>query len=107
TATGTIFPDDKTRLPITAEQAYDLPGKSRTTMHMQVNGQKIDVVQVVNGPKARYAINGSPVPIAEPAAKELHAAMLTLEIAQLTPLLSDRKFGVRSDRAAKVDADTI
>jgi hypothetical protein len=105
-ATGTLFPDDKTKLPVTAEQVFDLPGKSRTTMRMQVKGQKLEVLQIVNGPKARYAINGSPVPISEPAAKELHAAMLTLEIGQLTPLLLDRKFLLKLERTLKTDADT-
>src|SRR5262249_19530166 len=78
-------------------------GRFRTVVRMKPRGQEQEVVHVVNGPKVRYAINGTPVPTTEAAAKELQQAALLLEIGQLTPLLTDRKFTLKSDKAAKGD----
>lgn len=88
---------------IAVEQVYHVPGRSRTVVRMEPRGQKQEVVHVVNGPKVRYAINGAPVPTTDAAAKELQQAALLLEVGQLTPLLTDRKFTLKPDKAAKGD----
>ena len=106
-AAGVLFADGG-EIPLTAEQVYQVPGRLRTTVRLTVRGQPLDVRHVVNGAKAKYAINGSPVPVTEPAARELQAAMLSLEVAQLVPLLADRKFTVRRERMDRaVDAAVV
>jgi len=90
-------------VPVVVEQAFHVPGRSRTVVRMEPRGQKQEVLHVVNGTKVRYAINGTPVPTTEAAAKELQQAALLLEVGQLTPLLTDRKFTLKPDKAAKGD----
>jgi hypothetical protein len=90
-------------VPVVVEQVYHVPGRSRTLVRMQPKGQKQEVLHVVNGTKVRYAINGTPVPTTDAAAKELQQAALLLEVGQLAPLLSDRKFTLKPDRTTKGD----
>jgi hypothetical protein len=90
-------------VPVVVEQSYHVPGRARTVVRMEPKGQKQEVLHVVNGAKVRYAINGVPVPATEAAAKEIQFAAMLLEVGQLTPLLSDRKFTLKPDRAAKGD----
>lgn len=104
-ATGTLTPNDKTTIAVKAEQVYFIPGRSRITMSLEPMGQKLEVVNVVNVDKARYVVNGSPVPITEAASQELVAAMTTLEAAHLLPLLDAKRFTLRLDKLAK-DTDT-
>lgn len=92
---------------IVVEQVYHVPGRSRTVVRMEPKGQKQEVLHVVNGPKVRYAINGAPVPTTEAAAKELQQAALLLEVGQLTPLLTDRKFALKPDKVAKGDTSGV
>jgi hypothetical protein len=103
-AKGTLFAAGA-KVPVTVEQAYHVPGRMRTVIRMEPKGQKQEVLHVVNGAKVKYAINGTPVPATEAAAKELQHAALVLEAGQLTPLLTDKKFTLKPDRAAK-EADT-
>src|SRR5207248_2272319 len=79
-------------VPVVVEQVFHVPGRSRTVVRMEPKGQKQEVLHVVNGPRVRYAINGTPVPTTDAAAKDLQHAALLLEVGQLTPLLTDRKF---------------
>jgi hypothetical protein len=88
-------------VPVTVEQTYHVPGRARTVVRMEVKGVKQEVVHVVNGAKVRYAINGATVPATDAAAKDIQLAALLLEVGQLTPLLTDRRFTLKPDRAAK------
>jgi len=106
-ATGTLFPDDKTRIPVTTEQVLHMPGRSRIAIKIEAMGQTLNVMHVVNADKARYTINGSPVPITEAARQELIAAMTTLEVGQLLPLLGDRKFTLKVEKGGKFETDTV
>jgi hypothetical protein len=90
-------------VPVVVEQVFQVPGRSRTVVRMEPRGQKQEVLHVVNGAKVRYAINGTPVPTTDAAAKELRQAALLLEVGQLAPLLADRKFTLKPDKPAKGD----
>ena len=107
TATGTLLRDENNQVPVTAEQVVHVPGRSRITMKLEPMGQKLEVLNIVNGTKARYVINGSPVPITDAARDELIAAMTTLEIGQLLPLLSDRKFILKVEKSPRGEGDTV
>jgi hypothetical protein len=102
TAKGVMF-TAAGEVAVTVEQTYHVPGRAWTLVRMEQKGQKQEVLHVVNGAKVRYAINGVPVPATDAAAKEIQQAALLLEIGQLTPLLTDRKFTLKPDRAAKGD----
>jgi hypothetical protein len=102
TARGTLAANGA-EVPVAVEQVFQVPGRSRTVVRMEPKGQKQEVLHVVNGPKVRYAINGTPVPTTDAAAKELQQAALLLEVGQLTPLLTDRKFVLKPDKLAKPD----
>lgn len=87
--------------PLTFEQAYHVPGKFRTVVRCEVKGQKWEMVQVVDGEKARQTVNGRCVPLIDAASRELQLAVLLNEVSQLTPLLTDRKFAVKPDKQFK------
>ncbi len=88
-------------LPVAVEQVYQVPGRSRTVVRAEPRGQKLELVQVVNGPKARQTVNGTAVPLTEATTRELQTGVLLLEVGQLTPLLSDRKFVLKAEKPGK------
>lgn len=100
TAKGTVF-SGNTETPVAVEQVFHVPGRMRTVAVATPKGKKVEVVQVVNGAKFRQTINGAAVPITEAVAKDLHLAVLLLEVGQLTPLLTDPKFVLKPDKAEK------
>jgi hypothetical protein len=85
----------------TCEQAYQIPGRFRTVIRCEVNSRKWELLQVVNDGLAKQRINGRPSPLPEAARKELQLTALLNEVAQLTPLLYDKKFTLKLDRAPK------
>jgi hypothetical protein len=100
TAKGTIF-EGGTELPVVVEQAFHVPGRSRTVIRAEPRGQKLELVQVVNGPTARQSINGAAVPLTEATTRELQTTALLLEVGQLTPLLTDKKFTLKPEKPGK------
>lgn len=103
-AKGTLF-GTGAPLPVAAEQVYHVPGKSRTLIRVEAGGQKLDVLHVMNGAAVRYVINGAAIPTSDAAKKDLQHALLVQEMAQLAPLLADKKFALKLDTKAR-DADT-
>jgi hypothetical protein len=106
TARGVLVANG-TDVQVVVEQVYQVPGRSRTVVRMEPKGQKQEVLHVVNGAKVRYAINGTPVPTTDAAAKELQQAALLLEVGQLTPLLTDRKFVLKPDKPVRDDTSAV
>lgn len=100
TGKGTMFLGTN-EAAFTCEQAYQLPGRYRTHVQCQEKGLQWEMLQVVNDGVARQQINGKVTPLLDAAARELQTATLLNEIAQLTPLLADRKFVVKHDKQAK------
>jgi hypothetical protein len=88
--------------PFTCEQAYHVPGRFRTLVRCEVKGQKWELLQVVNDTAVRQAINGKAVALTEAGTREVQLAVLLNEVAQLTPLVADRKFALKADRQAKM-----
>ncbi|HJZ54504.1 MAG TPA: hypothetical protein VKE74_06075 [Gemmataceae bacterium] len=100
TAKGTIT-EPGAEVPVAVEQVYHLPARSRTVIRSEPRGQKLELAQVVNGPKARQMVNGNVIPLTEATTRELHTAVLLLEIGQLTPLLTDPKFALKPEKPGK------
>lgn len=94
-----LFGDAETAF--TCEQAYHIPGKLRTVVRCEVKGQKWELLQVFDGETAKQRINGRVIPVGDAVLKELQFAVLLAEVAQLTPLMTDRKFTLKPDKQAK------
>jgi hypothetical protein len=86
----------------TCEQAYHIPGRFRTLVRCEVRGQKWELLQVVDGATAKQTINGRVVPLTDATTRELQFAVLLNEVAQLTPLASDKRFALKPDTKLKV-----
>ena len=95
-----------TETAFTCEQSFHIPGRLRTVVRCEVKGQKWELVQVMNDDKISQTINGRETPITDSGLKELQLASLLNEVAQLTPLVSDKKFSVKLDKPAKA-ADAV
>jgi len=87
--------------PVTIEHTFHVPARSRSVFRTELKGQKQEIVQVVNGEKMRTTLNGATIPTTDAAAKEVHMGALVLEVGQLTPLLTDRKFTLKHDASVR------
>ncbi len=87
--------------PFTFERIYHYPGRLWTSMQCDVKGQKWVMVQVANEGVAKQFINGQTIPLTEVALKELQTGTIVSEIEQLYPLITDRKFGIKTDKQLK------
>jgi hypothetical protein len=83
------------------EQAYQIPGKLRTLIRCEIQGQKWELLQVLDGETGKQKINGRLIPMTDIAIKELQLATLLNEVAQLTTLGTDRKFTLKPDKVEK------
>ncbi len=77
-------------LTITTEVLFAGPDKFRLGMKTEVNGQKFDMVQVMNGDKFAQTVNGKPAKIGDPEKAELKQAVVMMDLTTLTPLLTDK-----------------
>ncbi len=91
----TVFGMD---LEFTAKLVYQLPDKFRMEIDTEAGGQKLAIVQVVNGTKTKSMLNGMATPLGEAEQKELRQAAMLQEISQLTPLL-DKKYTLKLEKA--------
>jgi hypothetical protein len=85
----------------TCEQTYHVPGRFRTVVRFEVKRQKWELVQVVDGASAKQTINARAVPLTEASMRELQLAVILNEVAQLTPLITDKRFTLKHDKQVK------
>ncbi len=90
-----------TETAFTFEQAYHVPGRFRTLIRCEVKGQKWELLQVVDRAAAKQTINGRIVPLTEASTRELQLAVVLNEVSQLTPLVLDKRFTLKSDKQLK------
>ncbi len=74
----------------TEETAYLLPDKFRSSLELDVGGNKVTVVTLADGDKVSIDANGKEVPITDNVKKALDDARYTMRAARLTPLLKDK-----------------
>jgi hypothetical protein len=91
----TVFGMD---LEFTGDLAYELPDKYRMTILTEVAGQKLTIVQVVNGSKVKNTLNGMPSKLGDAEKAELAQAAAMQEIAQLTPLIGSTKYTIKAEK---------
>ncbi|HET6575031.1 MAG TPA: hypothetical protein VFG68_15600 [Fimbriiglobus sp.] len=91
----TVFGMD---LEFTAKMVYQLPDKFRMQIDTEAGGQKLAIVQVVNGDKTKNTLNGMALPLGEAEKKELKQAAMIQEITQLIPLLEGKKYTIKLEK---------
>jgi hypothetical protein len=84
------------------------PGQYKFELAADVGGQKLSIVQIVDGAKVKTkAMLGGmdlPQPTDEGAIDELKFALINQEVTQLTPLLSNtKKYSIKADADDDVD----
>ena len=83
------------------EAAYAFPDKFKTTLNGEVMGQKLAIVQLVNGDKVKMTVNGMDIPVDDKMKDELKQSISTQEIGMIVPLL-DKKYTLKAGKDAKV-----
>jgi hypothetical protein len=91
----TVFGMD---LEFTARMVYQLPDKMRMEIDTEAGGQKLAIVQIVNGTKTKNMLNGMATPLGEAEQKELRQAAMIQEISQLTPLLGGKTYTIKLEK---------
>jgi hypothetical protein len=90
-------------LTFTGKIASTFPDKLRVEIAAEVMGQKVDIVQVVNGDKAKNSVNGMAVPIEDAQKDEMKAGMAAREAQTLVPLLDGKRYTLKAEKDAEVD----
>jgi hypothetical protein len=89
-------------LEFTQETSFMLPDKFKETVDMEVMGQKLHVVSVVNGTKLFIDANGQEVPIEDKLKDVLKDAMYAMRVGRLVPLVKEKGFELASLGEVKV-----
>jgi hypothetical protein len=88
-----------TDVPFTGSMVFSVPGKVRMELTAELGGQKLAIVQVVDGAKVKQSENGKVVENMTEAAKtELQQAALLQEISLLYPLLDATKYTLKEGK---------
>lgn len=82
--------------------AFAVPGKTRLEMSIDAFGQKVELVQVVNGDKARQTENGKAADLTPAVRAELKESAAVHELSQLVPLLDATKYTLTAEPDATV-----
>ena len=94
-------------LEFTGSLAYALPDKYRLQITTEVMGQKLDINQVVRGEKVKSTITVGGMTVPSPGGDaeqdELKTAMAMQEAEQLTTLLDEKRFTIKSTDEADVN----
>lgn len=90
-------------LEFTGDLAYELPDKYKMTIVTDVAGQKLTIVQVVNGSKIKNMLNGMNLKIGDAERVELAQAAIMQEVSQLTPLVGSMKYTIKSEKDEDVN----
>jgi hypothetical protein len=90
-------------LGFTGDLAFATPGKVRLVMAVEAFGQKVEVVQVVNGDRARQTENGKPTDLSPAVRDELKESAVIHELSLLYPLLDPTRFTLAAEKDAALD----
>jgi hypothetical protein len=87
----------------TQELAYMLPDKFKESLEMEIGGQKINVVTLVNGDKTTIEANGQAVPLTDEIKKALEDGRYMMKTARLGSLAKDKNVELSSLGEVKVN----
>ncbi len=96
-----------TDVEFAGEAAYSFPDKMSVTLAGEVMGQKIAIVQVVNGEKVKMTVNETAVPVEDNLKDELKQSVAEQQLGLIVPLL-DKKYTLTAETDEKVgDAEAF
>lgn len=84
--------------------AFAVPGKVRLEMTIDAFGQKVELLQVVNGDKAQQSENGRAAELSPAVRAELKESAAVHELSMLAPLLDPAKYTLTAEKDAPVGA---
>jgi hypothetical protein len=87
----------------TQEVAYMIPDKFKETLEMEIGGQNLKVVTLVNGDKTTIEANGQEVPVSDEIKKALADARYMMRTARLGSLGKDKNVELSSLGEVKVN----
>lgn len=87
---------------MTGTMSSSVPGKVKLDMTLDVSGQKVAIVQVVNGDKVKQTQNGKPEKLSDIQEAELKQMGPAQEVSLLTPLLDAKKYTLGAEKDADV-----
>jgi hypothetical protein len=87
----------------TQEAASMLPDKAKETMTLDVGGQKVNVVTIMNGDTFSIESAGMDVPITDDIKKALKGAQYMMKVARLVSLVKDKDYELSALGEVKVE----
>jgi hypothetical protein len=88
--------------PFTSETTVQLPGQFRNVIRLQ-GERKTTFVQILNGDKVYFTIDGQPQKADDQLTAELRQTLLLNQAVRLTPLLTDKAFTLEALGEVKVE----
>ena len=79
-------------LEFTQQSSFMLPDKLKETVDMEVMGQQVRVVSIVNGTKLSIEANGQEVPVEDKVKDMLKDAGYAMKVSRLVPLVKEKGF---------------
>ena len=91
-------------LTFTSDLLFAAPDKLRLTLRTEVNGLKLEMVQVMNGDAFAQTSNGKADTIDAAQKAEIRQAVVAQDVATLVPLLTD-KYALKASADEKIGGD--
>jgi hypothetical protein len=88
----TILTVGDTDIPVQFETFVQLPGKFKNVMQMEFQGQKVMLIQVLDGDQGWININGQTQVANEQLLAQMKEGRFAEQVIRLTPLLRDTRF---------------
>jgi hypothetical protein len=89
-------------IPLTGEMVYSLPDKYKLTITGELGGEKLKVIQSVNGDKVKETQNGMEQKVEGKRKAELLDSVRHQEIGLIAPLLNANRYTLKAEKDAKV-----
>jgi hypothetical protein len=89
-------------LPFTGTAAYQLPGKLRNELKINLMGMELPIVVIANGDKVSQRVMGQAAPLTNEVKEEVRQGALSQELTQLTPVLDGARFTIKAEPDAEV-----
>src|SRR5437868_218396 len=90
-------------LPLTLETVYQLPDKYKTVMHLEVQGKKIKVIQVLEGGKGWMSGEGKTLDLEAELLKAFKEESYAVKVEMLVPLLREKGYTLSKLEEIKVN----
>lgn len=89
--------------PLTLETVYHLPNKYKSAMHLEVQGKKIEVIQVLEGDKGWIRGEGKTLDLEGELLKAFKEEFYSANVEMLVPLLREKGYTLSKLKEIKVN----